>query len=263
MAATMSEPAEMREGLTTVEAAARLGISKEMVRKRIRQGRLWAVRVQTSTGWAYRVSLPGTEAGAFEGMAGAMSDDFQADPRVSTAEAARQLGVTVAKVRSMIRDGALHADRVRSRRNTMAYLVTLPAVAGPGAGELPSASSAVDLLPAPARPPVREEDSEAMDTSTPVPATPSAPSSQNIADVIQASITPLVAPLKAAIDGYRQANERHVEQLVEQAERLGRLQAENAVLRTSQPPPVRRGAPKSTTSGRMRSTATPAPAQDG
>jgi hypothetical protein len=76
-----------------------------------------------------------------------------------------------------------------------------------------------------------------MDTSV---SAPSVASDQTIATVLQAASAPIVAPLTAAIDGYRQANERHVEQLVSQAEQIGRLRAELAVRGASQTPTVRR-----------------------
>jgi excisionase family DNA binding protein len=56
-----------------------------------------------------------------------VGDVVGTDPRVSTAEAARRLGLSTTTVLRMIHDGELLADRVTTRRNTPAYLVTLPA----------------------------------------------------------------------------------------------------------------------------------------
>jgi len=145
-----------------------------------------------------------------------------ADRRVGTAEAARILGLSIPAVRKMVREGALVAETVRSMRGTPAYMITLPSG--------PRLSPAVTPPAVPVGAPsssAREEGRSPMDSPT------GAPSEQMIAAVIQASITPIVAPLTAAIDAYRLANERQVDQLITQAEQLGRLKAEMAALRTT------------------------------
>jgi excisionase family DNA binding protein len=180
-------------------------------------------------------------------MPATMSDPGESDPRVSTTEAARVLGVSVERVRSMIRDGALRADRILTRRNTPAYLVTLPADRAPLPTLAQSAEPDLGAVDAPTPPLHEQEERPPMDTSA------RTPSDQTIAAVIQASITPIVAPLTAELAANRQMIERQVDQLVSQAEQIGRLRAELAARPRSHAPTVRRGGPRSRETASERS----------
>jgi hypothetical protein len=85
-----------------------------------------AIGVQTRTGWAYRTFLPRPDTNSARSEAATMSDDVVTDPRVSTAEAAKHLGVSTRTVLRMIHDVELHANRVMTPRITVAHCVTLP-----------------------------------------------------------------------------------------------------------------------------------------
>lgn len=63
MPATMSEQPALQQRVTVAEAATVLGVSKETVRRMVREGRLEADRVETKRGTpAYLVTLPGSAA---------------------------------------------------------------------------------------------------------------------------------------------------------------------------------------------------------
>jgi hypothetical protein len=167
-------------------------------------------------------------------MAATMSDQGETDPRVSSDEAVRILGVSVTTVRRMARDGRLRADLIQTPRLRPAYLITLPVDRSSVPPIMQASEPDLGAVDAPPPSSHQQEDRPRMDTSV------RTPSDQTIAAVFQASTTPIVAPLTAAIDAYRQANERHVEQLVSQAEQIGRLKAELAVKGASQTPTMRR-----------------------
>jgi hypothetical protein len=57
-------------------------------------------------------------------------------------------------------------------------------------------------------------------------ASPSTPADDTLAAIVQATLTPIVAPLIAELAASRQANERQATLLVEQAEMIGRQRAE-------------------------------------
>jgi hypothetical protein len=63
-----------------------------------------------------------------------------------------------------------------------------------------------------------------------------------MAALISASIVPVLAPLVAELAASRQTVERQTDQLVSQAETIGRLQAENDALRAPQSPVAARTA---------------------
>jgi excisionase family DNA binding protein len=176
-------------------------------------------------------------------MAATMSDQGETGTRASTTEAARAFGVSEETIRRWVRDGRLDAHVIQVRRRP-AYRIDLPAdLSSPP--PRPSATEpdlgAIDHL---ASPPIPREGRPTMDISA------RTPSDQTIAAVIQASITPIVAPLTAAIDAYRQVNERQVEQLVVQAEQLGRLRAKMAALRAARMLTARRGGSRNRAAGR-------------
>jgi len=124
-------------------------------------------------------------------------------------EAVRILGVSATTIRRKIEAGELEAERV-TRPQGVAWLVRVaadppsPAVAAPSAHQDP-------------------------------PATPQdPPGNLHHAPTGTDLLTVVVAPLLAEVAASRQTIERQAEQLVRQAETIGRLAAENDALKGSQ-----------------------------
>lgn len=137
--------------------------------------------------------------------------------QVTVSEAAAILGVSTQTVRRMIRRGQLEGERVH-RPQGITYVVSLPADDTTG-----DTDATVTQQPPP-------NVSRANATGQPAPA-------EAISAMIQATLTPIIAPLVAEVAASRQTIERQAEQLVSQAERIGTLTAENAALKGSHSPP--------------------------
>ena len=121
---------------------------------------------------------------------------------VTIEQAAAILGVSGSTIRRRIRAGALQVEETR-RPQGVVWLVHLPP------GTVPAAETAtVDTIP--------------------VTTTAAAPTAQAeaMAALIHATLTPIIAPLMAEQAALRQTVERQADQLVGQAERLGRQGAE-------------------------------------
>jgi len=121
---------------------------------------------------------------------------------VTIEQAAAILGVSASTIRRRIRAGALQVEETR-RPQGVVWLVHVPP------GTAPAAETAT------------------VDT-TPVTTTATAPTAQAeaLASLIHATLTPIIAPLVAEQAALRQTVERQADQLVGQAERLGRQGAE-------------------------------------
>ena len=130
-----------------------------------------------------------------------MSDHGGTSQRLSVPEAAAHLGLSVATVRRMIRDGRLQAETVE-RPQGIAYVVVLPTDQTDHAER----SSTAQQVGTTAR--LNESPADAM------------------AALIQATLAPIVAPLVAEQAALRQTVERQAEQLIEKAETIGRQGAE-------------------------------------
>ena len=120
------------------------------------------------------------------------------------AEAADQLGVSVVTIRRMIKRGQLEAQRV-VRPQGSAYLVSVPD------------DGTEDASPT-------EQPAQNVSRTQGTP-------EQAITMMIQATLTPVLAPLVAEITASRQTIERQSEQLIAQAETIGRQAAEIEALR--------------------------------
>jgi excisionase family DNA binding protein len=138
---------------------------------------------------------------------------------VTIEQAAAILGVSASTIRRRIRAGALRVEETR-RPQGVVWLVHLPA------------GTTVDAPTA------------TVDTA-PVTTTATAqPAGDAIAAMIQATLTPIIAPLVAELAASRQANERQAEQLVSQAETIGRQAAELDTLRAAHSSGAARTAPQ-------------------
>ncbi len=127
-----------------------------------------------------------------------MSDIHGTYRRASVLDAAAILSVSPTTVRRMIKAGTLGVERVlRPQGHT--FLVLLPP----------------DIQPAAT---TRQQVSAEARTEV--------PPSEQIAALIQATLTPIVAPLIAEQAALRQTVERQADQLVGQAETIGRQRAE-------------------------------------
>jgi excisionase family DNA binding protein len=137
-------------------------------------------------------------------LSGVMTDHGEAFQRVTVAEAAHRLGVSVATVRRRIRAGELVAERL-IRPQGSAFVVRLPV----------DASASV---------------SDAYDTEQEprVTARTQASAPEAMAALIQATLTPIIAPLVAQLDAHRQTVERQADALRELERENGRLAAELA-----------------------------------
>jgi len=129
---------------------------------------------------------------------------------VTIEQAAAILGVSATTIRRRIRAGTLQVTETR-RPQGVVWLVHLP----------PGTMSTADVTTADTA------------TVTTTPSTPAAPADA-IATMIQATLTPIFAPLVAELAASRQANGALTDQLLNQAETIGELRAENAALRATQ-----------------------------
>jgi hypothetical protein len=119
-------------------------------------------------------------------------------------EAVRILGLSATTIRRKIDAGELEAERVPRPQGT-AFLVKVPADAPAGTSEAPGVL----------------QDEPRMHQDAPA-------GTDQIATIL--------VPLVAQIDALRRTVERQAEQLITQAETIGRLQAENDALRAAQTP---------------------------
>jgi hypothetical protein len=135
-----------------------------------------------------------------------MTNHGETFQRVSVAEAARRLGLSVATVRRRIRTGELEAETVIRPQGT-AFMVRLPLDASAG-------------------------DSDAYDRDQqPRVVTPGQASGQDaMVSLIQATISTILGPLVAELAEQRQANERQAAALREQGERVAGLEREAGTL---------------------------------
>ena len=138
-------------------------------------------------------------------MASLMSDHGETSQRVSVPEAAATLGLSVATVRRMIRDGRLRAETV-TRPQGIAYVVVLP---GDHAARGERSSTA------------QQVGTTARLTESPADA---------MATLIQATLTPIIAPLVAEQAALRQTVERQAEQLVGKEQEIGVIREEQGRL---------------------------------
>jgi excisionase family DNA binding protein len=124
---------------------------------------------------------------------------------VTIEQAAALLNVSASTIRRRIRAGSLQVTETR-RPQGVVWLVHLP----PGV-RLASETATVDTAP--------------VDTApTALPAQPS--QAEAMTAMIQATLTPIIAPLVGELAASRQTHERQAEQLVSQAETIGTLRAE-------------------------------------
>ena len=121
---------------------------------------------------------------------------------VTIEQAAAILGVSASTIRRRIKAGSLRVEEAR-RPQGVVWLVHLPADTAPA-----GSTDTVDTAP------------------VATTATTSQPAGDAIAAMIQATLTPIVAPLVAELAASRQVIERQADQLVSQAETIGRLAAE-------------------------------------
>lgn len=133
-----------------------------------------------------------------------MSDQPETYQRVSVPEAAQMLGLSVATVRRRIRDGSLQAERVQ-RPQGIAYAVLLPIDHGTD-HDRPTTDHQVGTT---AR----------LNQSGP-------PAAEAITAMLQATLTPIIGPLVVELAAVRQVSEARADQLVQQAEVIGRVTAE-------------------------------------
>jgi excisionase family DNA binding protein len=139
-------------------------------------------------------------------MAGDMTNQGETFQRVSVAEAARHLGVSVATVRRRIRAGELEAETVL-RPQGSAFVVRLPLEASAGADD------------------AYDRDQEAGFTTR-----TQASSEQAMVSLIQATIGTVLGPLVGELAASRQANERQADRIAELERENGLLTAENHAL---------------------------------
>lgn len=125
---------------------------------------------------------------------------------VTIEQAAALLGVSASTVRRRIRAGALQVTETRRPQGTV-WLVHLPPGVGPAAATATVDTASVTTTP----------------TAQPAPA-------DAIIAMLQATLTPIIAPLVGQIDAQHQTIERQAEQLVSQAETIGALRAEVTAL---------------------------------
>jgi hypothetical protein len=124
---------------------------------------------------------------------------------VTIEQAAAILGVSASTIRRRIRAGALHVTETHRPQGTV-WLVHLPP------GVTPAAEAAtVDTAP--------------VDTTPTAQPTPALAQAEALASLIQATLTPIIAPLVGELAASRQTIERQADQLVSQADLLGRLTA--------------------------------------
>jgi excisionase family DNA binding protein len=128
--------------------------------------------------------------------------------RLTVSEAAAVLGVSRMTVRRMIERGQLEAERVH-RPQGSAYVVRLP-VDGTDQGT-PTAQ-------------VPRHTGRTHGTGQGTP-------SEQMTTLMQATLTPIIAPLVGELTASRQTIERQADQLISQAEALGSLRNENATLK--------------------------------
>jgi hypothetical protein len=146
---------------------------------------------------------------------------------VTIEQAAAILGVSASTIRRRIRAGILQVEEAR-RPQGVVWLVHLP----PGTASAATAAT-IDTAPV-----------DTAATAQPAPA-------EAIAAMIQATLTPIIAPLVGQIDAQRQTVERLTDQLMSQAEAIAELRedrsrqsgelealrAENQALRAAQTSP--------------------------
>jgi hypothetical protein len=147
-------------------------------------------------------------------MAGVMTDQRETFQRVSVAEAAGILGVSVATVRRRIRAGALTAETV-IRPQGSAFMVRLPMDASAGV------SDAYDT------------DQEPRVATRTQASTPDA-----MVALIQTTIATVLGPLVGQLDAQRQTIERQADTMRSQAETIGTLRAELAAAMAAHSPPA-------------------------
>jgi excisionase family DNA binding protein len=135
-------------------------------------------------------------------MAGTMTDQGETFQRVSVAEAARLLGVSVATVRRRIRAGGLEAETVL-RPQGSAFVVRLPVDASAGVSD------------------AYDRDQEPGSTTR-----TEASHEQVMLSLVQAAVTPILAPVMTRL-AEQEATIRS------QAETIGELRAENRALLAS------------------------------
>jgi hypothetical protein len=127
-------------------------------------------------------------------------------------EAAALLGIGVNTLRRRIAVGQVQAEQVQ-RPQGCVWRVCLDARHPP-------------IDPA--------EHSPNQESGSTLPHPPTAPAAEALALVIQTTIGTVLAPLVGELTASRQTIERQADQLVSQAGTIGRLEAENAVLRAAQ-----------------------------
>jgi excisionase family DNA binding protein len=137
-----------------------------------------------------------------------MSDQPETYQRISVPEAAELLGVSVATVRRRIHDGSLRAERVQ-RPQGVVYVVLLGTDHDRSASDQQVGTTA-----------------RLNQSAQPAPA-------EAITAMIQAALTPIIAPLVGRLDAQRQTIERQADLLVSQAETIGRQSAEIEALRAA------------------------------
>jgi hypothetical protein len=133
-----------------------------------------------------------------------MTEQRETFQRVSVAEAATLLGVSVATVRRMIRTGRLEAERVRRPQGT-AFVVHLPV----------DASTRHHHMGTTARPNASDPGSAA----------------DAMVSLIRTTIVTVLNPVVAQLDAHRQMVEHASGQITWQAEMIGRLTAERDAAR--------------------------------
>lgn len=88
MPATMSDQPTPERRVTVAEAAATLGVSKETIRRMVREGKLDADRVETRRGTpAYRVALPPAGVASSHPVSERPEPGVEAQPRVQAPDA--------------------------------------------------------------------------------------------------------------------------------------------------------------------------------
>ena len=135
-----------------------------------------------------------------------MTDQPETFQRLSVAEAARLLGVSVATVRRRIRTGELEAETIIRPQGT-AFVVRLPLDASAGVSD------------------AYDRDQEPHSTMR-----PQASPELAVTAMVQTTIATVLGPLMAEQAALRQTVERQADQLVSQAETIGELRAENRAL---------------------------------
>ena len=138
-----------------------------------------------------------------------MTDHDETYQRASVPEAAAMLGVSVATIRRMIRDGRLQAETVR-RPQGIAYVVLLP----------PDHTAHRD----------RSRSDQHVGTATRSNESDSGPA-EAMVSLIRTTIATVLSPMIAQLDAHRQMVEHAQGQIVWQAEMIGRLTAERDAAR--------------------------------